>query len=107
MASQSTDGAICTFATGQRALTAVLFVLAAQRVHSKLQKPPHVPAPGSGAAAAVTNEWQERTGSRRDARVQFEPPKAARPPGQRTGGFCQLVRAVSRRYALAVAKVTF
>ena len=67
----------------------------AQRAHSKLQKPPHVPAPRSGAAAAATNtEWQERTGSRRAACVQFEPPKAARPPGQRTGGFCQLVRAV-------------
>src|SRR4051812_10870701 len=30
------------------------------------------------------------------AAVQFEPPKAARPPGQRTGGFCQLVSVVSR-----------
>jgi len=51
----------------------------AQRAHSKLQKPPHMPAPGSGAAAAATNtQWQERDGSRRDARVQFEPPKAAR-----------------------------
>src|ERR1043165_1026795 len=34
--------------------------------------------------------------SRRDARVQFAPPEAAPPPGQRTGGFCQLVRAVGR-----------
>src|ERR1043165_3672325 len=32
--------------------------------------------------------------SRRDACVQFEPPEAAPPPGQRIGGFCQLVRAV-------------
>ena len=29
------------------------------------------------------------------AAVQLEPPEAARPPGQRTGGFCQLVRIVS------------
>ena len=37
-------------------------VASAQRAHSKLQKPPHVPAPGSGAAAAATNtQWQERT----------------------------------------------
>src|ERR1043165_9360843 len=34
----------------------------AQRVHSKLQKPPQVPAPGSGTAAAATNtQRQERT----------------------------------------------
>jgi len=26
-----------------------------QRAHSKLQKPPHVPAPESGATAAATN----------------------------------------------------
>src|ERR1043166_9770795 len=33
-----------------------------QRDHSKLQKPPHVPPPVSGAAAAATNtQWQERT----------------------------------------------
>ena len=30
----------------------------------------------------------------RHAAVQFEPPEAARPPGQRTGGFCQLVSVV-------------
>src|ERR1043166_149142 len=35
--------------------------------------------------------------SRRDAPGQFAPPEAAPPPGQRSGGFCQLVRAVRRR----------
>jgi hypothetical protein len=30
------------------------------------------------------------------AAVQLEPPKAAPPPGQRSGGFCQLVRVVRR-----------
>src|ERR1051325_5332804 len=44
--------------------------------------------PGSGAAAAATNtQWQERTGSRRDARVQLEPPEAARRPANGTAGF--------------------
>ena len=47
--------------------------LSAQRAHSKLQKPPHVPAPGSGAAAAATNTRVAGANcSRRDARVQFE-----------------------------------
>ena len=30
-------------------------IVSAQRAHSKLQKPPHVAAPESGAAAAATN----------------------------------------------------
>ena len=30
-------------------------------------------------------------------RAVQKPPEAALPPGQRTGGFCQLVRVVSRR----------
>jgi len=33
-----------------------------------------------------------------------EPPKAAPPPGQRTGGFCQLVRAVGRRLRYVESK---
>jgi len=38
------------------------FISSAQRAHSKLQKPPHVRAPESGAAAAATNtQRQERT----------------------------------------------
>src|ERR1051325_11908710 len=42
-------------------MAAVVFS-AAQRDHSKLQKPPHTPAPESGAAAAATNtQRQERT----------------------------------------------
>jgi hypothetical protein len=42
--------------------------------------------PRSGAAAAAPNDGVGRSEcSRRDA-VQFEPPEAARPPGQRTGG---------------------
>ena len=50
------------------------------------KKPPHVPKPQSGTVAAATNDEVGRSEcSRRDA-VQFEPPEAARPPGQRTGG---------------------
>jgi len=38
--------------------------------------------------------------------VQLEPPKAAPPPGQRTGGFCRLVRAVRRAEGCYTAVVT-
>ena len=50
----------------------------------------------SGATAAATNtEWQERTGSRRDAGVQFGAAPGGSAAEPRLGGFCQLVRAVS------------
>src|SRR5438128_660400 len=66
--------------------------------HSKLQKPPHAPA-------------SPRRGGRRDSR-RFEGsevrppcrravrrrPRRLQPPGQRTGGFCQLVRGVRPRF---------
>ena len=53
----------------------------------------------SGAAAAATNtEWQERTGSRRDAGVQLEPPEGGSAAEPRLGGFCQLVRVVGQRH---------
>jgi|ERR1043165_1371000 len=59
-----------------------------------------MPAPESGAAAAATNtEWQERTAADVTRACSSEPPEAARPPGQRTGGFCQLVRAVGQLLA--------
>jgi len=52
--------------------------------------------PESGAAAAATNtQWQERTAADVTRACSSETPKAALPPGQGTGGFCQLVRAVS------------
>ena len=41
-------------------------------------RPPCRPAVSGAAAAATNAKWQERTGSRRDAGVQFEPPEAAR-----------------------------
>jgi hypothetical protein len=52
---------------------------AAQRDHSKLQKPPSTPDSGSGAAAAATNNVVAGANcSRRAAGVQFEPPEAVR-----------------------------
>ena len=38
----------------------------------------------------------------RRAAKQFEPPEAARPPGQQPGGFCQLVRGVSQRRSIGM-----
>ena len=69
---------------------------AAQRDHSKLQKPPSVPASDSGAAAAATNTtWQERTAADvTRACSSSRPRRLAAEPG--LGGFCQLVRAVRR-----------
>jgi hypothetical protein len=49
-----------------------------------------------GTVAAATDESSEGAKCGRRAAVQFEPPEAARPPGQRSGGFCQLVRAVGQ-----------
>jgi hypothetical protein len=46
--------------------------------------------------AAATDENLEGAICGRHAAVQLEPPEAAPPPGQRSGGFCQLVRAVRR-----------
>jgi len=76
---------------------AALVFSAAQRDHSKLQKPPSTPAPESGASAAATNaKRQERTGSRRDARVQFGAAQGGSAAEPGLGGFCQLVRVVRR-----------
>src|SRR4029077_1606451 len=66
--------------------------------HSKLQKPPH--APGGRAARQPPRLTKIRT-ERSAAAVtpcSSEPPEAAPPPGQRTGGFCQLVRGVRLRF---------
>src|SRR3954470_11278590 len=60
---------------------------------SRLTRLPHR---GTAAAATDENSQGARCGWR-DA-VQFEPPGAGRPPGQRTGGFCQLVSVVRRRH---------
>jgi hypothetical protein len=50
-----------------------------------------MPASGSGAAAAATNTlWQERTGSRRDARVQFGAARGGSAAEPRLGGFVSL-----------------
>ena len=56
-----------------------------------------MPASERGAAAAATNaKWQERTGSRRDAGVQFGAAQGGSAAEPRLGGFCQLVRVVRR-----------
>jgi len=48
-------------------------------------------APGSGAAAAATNTAAAGANcSRRDARVQFEPPEAARRRANGPAGFVSL-----------------
>jgi len=59
--------------------------------HSKLQKPPHVPAsPRHGGRRNWRKIRRERCAAAMPP-CSCEPPEAARPPGQRTGGFCQLV----------------
>ena len=58
-------------------------------------RPPHRGSPGGAAAAATNMQWRERDAADVTPAVQLEPPEAAPPPGQRSGGFCQLVRAVS------------
>ena len=59
-----------------------------------------MPAPKSGAAAAAINtKWQERNGSRRAAHVQFGAAQGGSAAEPRLGGFCQLVRVVSRFFA--------
>ena len=64
---------------------------------SRLTRLPH-----RGMVAAATDEGSAGTTCGRHAAVQFEPPEAARPPGQRTGGFCQLVSVVRRLVFLGV-----
>ena len=54
-----------------------------------------------GVVAAATERTSEGAMCGRHAAVQLEPPEAAPPPGQRTGGFCQLVRAVRPLLLLA------
>src|ERR1051325_6272842 len=74
---------------------------AAQRAHSKLQKPPTTPASGSGTPAAATNRGVTGANcSRRDAGVQFGAAKAAPRAEPGLGGFCQLVRVVGLRHEL-------
>jgi len=51
-----------------------------------------VEGPESGAAAAATNtQWQERTAADVTRACTCRVAEAALPPGQGTGGFCQLV----------------
>src|ERR1043166_2498121 len=60
----------------------------AQRAHSKLQKPPHTPAPESGMAAAATNtQWQERTAADVTRACSSSRPRRL-PAGPTAGGFC-------------------
>jgi len=79
---------------------AALVFSAAQRDHSKLQRPPSVPA--SEERHDGCRDQHEVAGancSRRDAGVQFgaAPGDSAAEP--RLGGFCQLVRVVSPDYS--------
>src|ERR1043166_3555266 len=65
----------------------------AQRAHSKLQRPPHVRAPGSGAAAAATDtQWQERTAADVPRACSSKPPQggfAAEPTDRRLLSACE------------------
>jgi hypothetical protein len=84
----------CTFVTGQRELTAVLLVLAAQHAHSKLQAASRACPDAARRLPRLTRSFGGSECSRRDA-VQFEPPEAARPPANGSAA-CQLVRVVRR-----------
>jgi len=68
---------------------------AAQRAHSKLQKPPSTPA--SGERHDGCRDQHEVAGancSRHDAGVQFGAAPGGSAAEPRLGGFCQLVRVV-------------
>ena len=62
-------------------------------------RPPCGPS-GSGAAAAATNtKLQERTAADVTRACSSEPPEGGSAAEPRLGGFCQLVRAVSRFFS--------
>src|ERR1051325_3155608 len=79
-------------------MAAVVFS-AAQRDHSKLQRPPTVPA--SGERHAGCRDQRASAGgicSRRDAGMQFGAAQGGPAAEPTLGGFCQLVRAVRRLF---------
>ena len=77
---------------------AALVFSAAQRDHSKLQKPPTMPASRERHdGCRDQHEVAEANCNRRDAGVQFGTAQGGSAAEPGLGGFCQLVRAVSRR----------
>jgi hypothetical protein len=60
---------------------------------------------GGAAAAATTMQWRERTAAGVTPACSSEPPPGGSAAEPGLGGFCQLVRVVSRRHL--VGKVRY